>query len=747
MVKDTRLGRREFLRVSALAAASTAVVACGGGGGTTANNTPGAGGNQATQPPSKGGGPTPTTGGTTGMATKAPQASPTKTVVTDIKYAKGLQFNGKLKESPMLAQQVKAGKLPPIEKRLPENPYVVPHEWLKPGKYGGTMQTVMSDTADNATVNNIYEWQYGHSPLRFLRDGLEIGPGLAESWEANDDLTVWTFHFRKGLKWSDGKPWTVDDVLFWWEDMTLNEDYNPTGAVPQELTGGDGKPAKMKKVDDYTLELHFGATSPLTADYSAMWVKRWIGPRWMECKHYMQQFHPKYNPKLKSQGKKWVDGFNNKLNYRNPDLPTMNGWMFVSGKAGSNRSSWTRNPYYYAVDRWGNQLPYIDNLQVTNIPDAQVMRVQVQQGKFDFVFGPHIGLNLSDVATFKSTQSKSTLQVYLWDAGSGTASMYFFNRDYFDDKYRKLFREPKFLQALSLAYNRPNARKVIYYNQGELTTGTMSPKAIEYRIGEGPQKYKAWRDSFVKYDPATAKKMLDELGLKDVNGDGWREFPDGSKLQITLDYHSDTSQEHVRKDELLAKDWQNVGINAKANPVTPTGFDDRWHGGKLMMKTDWEVGDGPNCLVYPNWEVPMDFDRWAPLEGQWYVLKETKTIKQQLNVSPWKRNPPRMPPEKGDPVDRIWNLYAKTRTEKDLLKRNQLVYQIQKVHYTDGPFFCGTVANYPQLIMPKQDLKNVPTRQDLLKYAQGGFTNPWIHPTPAVYDPETFYYENPDQHT
>src|SRR5690606_19489389 len=112
----------------------------------------------------------------------------------------------KLSESPMLADQVKAGKLPPLEERIPENPYVVPHRWLEEGKYGGTLQMV-ADAADQA---NIKELMYGHSPLRWLNDGLTVGPGLVESWESDPEAKVWTFHFRKGLRWSDGHPWSTE---------------------------------------------------------------------------------------------------------------------------------------------------------------------------------------------------------------------------------------------------------------------------------------------------------------------------------------------------------------------------------------------------------------------------------------------------------------------------------------------------------------------------------------------------------
>ena len=107
----------------------------------------------------------------------------------------------------MLAAMVEANELPPVDQRLPKSPYVPPHAWLTVGNYGGAMNWTNS-WGGNGVSAIVVESMYGHSPLRWLRDGLEIGPGLAESWESNDDTTEWTFKFREGLKWSDGEPWT-----------------------------------------------------------------------------------------------------------------------------------------------------------------------------------------------------------------------------------------------------------------------------------------------------------------------------------------------------------------------------------------------------------------------------------------------------------------------------------------------------------------------------------------------------------
>ena len=344
----------------------------------------------------------------------------------------------------------------------------------------------------------------------------------------------------------------------------------------------------------------------------------------------------------------------------------------------------------------------------------------------------------------KEAQAKSKLEVRFWDSGSGTASIFFLNYDYKEEKYRKLFQEPKFRKAISHAYDRAQVQKVVYYGTGELTTGTMSPKAIEYQFNdEAKQHYAEFRDAAIKLDPDGAKAMFGELGLK-TGSDGFYTFPDGSELKIRLDIPADqTTGEHVKKNEILAQNLKDIGINAVVNPVTPTSLDDQWRAGEVMSKTAWEVGDGPNHLVYPQWMVPIEDTRWAPLHGAFYNAKGTEKEGTELDKDPYARNPARVEPTKGGPIEKLYTIYDQTKVEPDVMKRHKLVWDMIKVHVENGPFFMGTVANYPRVVLVSTDLRNVPKKEDL---ATGGFCNPWIIPYPAVLDPESWYWDNPDAH-
>ncbi|GAA5011742.1 ABC transporter substrate-binding protein [Actinopolymorpha pittospori] len=706
----THPDRRAFLTASAMAGLA-ALCACSGDGGD-GGATP-----AATSPAT-------TKGRPSGSATKPPPRP------------------SSFAEAPELAAQVKAGSLPPVGDRLPRNPYVMPHHWVTPGTYGGNLRMPTTETAGAANK----EYMYGHSLLRWLNDGLDVGPGLVESWESNDDASEWTFHFRQGLRWSDGEPWSTADIMFWWEDMVLNEDHSE--APPDETRSANGALVDMSAPDPHTLVMRFETPAPLTPFHLARWVNGGVGPAWMAPKHYLAPYHPRYNPKVPANWASAAGQFDRRRDFGvNPACPTMTGWRVRTYSEGRS-VVWERNPYYYCVDTSGNQLPFLDTVTMVAAQDVEVTKLQLQEGKVDHAHGPFLSLTLADVSGLKRTEARTGLEVLLWDGGSGTSSIFFLNYDYRDPKLRPLIREPRFRQALSLAFDRADARKSIYFNTGEITTGTYSPKASDLHSGAGATRaYAGWRDSFSRHDPERAKALLDELGVVDKDGDGLRELPDGGKLVISLDYPAGTSPEHIHKNALLERDWKAIGIQARQNPIAPDAFSIKWQAGELMSTTAWENGGGIHeILIEPQVLVPLSgfADWWAPLHANYHAIRDTPAAEKVRDVDPYQRKPPSIEPVKGGPIERLWALHDQAKVETDTLKRYQLVWEMVSIHVKDGPFFMGPVANTPVPILAHKDLGNVPRREQL---ALNGFAGPWSHPTPAVYDPETWFWRHPEAHT
>src|SRR3954447_8532011 len=153
-------------------------------------------------------------------------------------------------EAPMLADLVKAGKLPPVAQRIPAEPMV----W-KPlneiGKYGGTWRRAFTGPADGENGNRI---QSSDKPLHWSADGGKIVPCAAKGYELSEDGKAYTLLLRKGMKWSDGAPFTADDFIFWFEDIYSNAEIVPT---PTPEMRPRGKPGRMVKVDETTVRWEF----------------------------------------------------------------------------------------------------------------------------------------------------------------------------------------------------------------------------------------------------------------------------------------------------------------------------------------------------------------------------------------------------------------------------------------------------------------------------------------------------------
>ncbi len=185
---------------------------------------------------------------------------------------------------------MKAGKLPPVEQRLPEQPLVVPVV-EKVGEYGGVWRRAFLGPADaNNYVRVVYD-----ALFRFSPDGAKIEPKIAESAEPSADFKVWTIRLRKGAKWSDGAPFTADDILFWYKDVLLNKDLTPS--LPGWIANKDGSVAQVDKVDDYTVRFSYErpATLFLTAVANADGADR-TNAMFLPA-HYLKHSTPPIRPK------------------------------------------------------------------------------------------------------------------------------------------------------------------------------------------------------------------------------------------------------------------------------------------------------------------------------------------------------------------------------------------------------------------------------------------------------------------
>jgi peptide/nickel transport system substrate-binding protein len=238
-----------------------------------------------------------------------------------------------------------------------------------------------------ADANNYVRVVYD-ALFRFSPDGAKIEPKIAAGAEASSDFRTWTVALRKGARWSDGAPFTADDIVFWYRDVLLNKDLTP--ALPGWIRNADGSPAKVERTDDYTVRFTYNepATLFLTALANADGADRSFAV--FLPGHYLKKFHPGYTAKeeidrqVQAAGfKTWTELFAAKnAPPENPERPTMAAWMPVT-RVSDPVFTLRRNPYYIGVDSAGNQLPYVDEVRFTYFADVQALNLAAIAGDFD----------------------------------------------------------------------------------------------------------------------------------------------------------------------------------------------------------------------------------------------------------------------------------------------------------------------------------------------------------------------------
>jgi peptide/nickel transport system substrate-binding protein len=454
------------------------------------------------------------------------------------------------KEAPSLAEQVKAGKLPPVSQRLPENPLVVPVV-DKVGEYGGVWRRAFLGPADaNNYIRVVYD-----ALFRFTPDGAKIEPKIAESAEPSADYKTWTIKLRKGSKWSDGQPFGADDILFWYTDVLLNKELTPT--VPGWMKSPDGSVAKVEKVDDNTVRFTYAAPATLflTAVANQDGADRTYAM--FLPGHYLKKFHPTYTAKADIEKmaqaagfKSWTELFANKnAPPENAERPTMAAWAPTS-RASDPVFTLKRNPYFIGVDKEGNQLPYIDEVRFTYFADVQALNLAAIAGNFDM---QERHIIMTNYPVFKEQEKAGKYKVITWPTFGGADAVLAINQTYTaDPEMGKVMANKDFRIALSLAINRDQIKESVFLGLGEPRQPVPAPWHPYYPGDDYAKK-------FTEYDTAKANALLDGIGLTKKDGNGIRLLPNGKPATIEI---SVVPAFGAWPDValLVSKDWEAVGI-------------------------------------------------------------------------------------------------------------------------------------------------------------------------------------------
>ena len=579
MSKST-ISRRKFLTLSTGVVLGTALAACAPSTTPTATQAPAA---------TKASDATKVTD-----ATKAPETTkaPEATKPPASKY----------KEAPMLTELVKAGKLPAVDQRMPSNPVVVKPS-VAIGKYGGTFNCtgMAPETTNDMQIGMVA------GLFRFSDDLRTVTPEIAESFQFSPDNKSCTIKLRKGIKWSDGSPFTADDMMFYFEDMAFNKDLSPTLATQWQ----PGKqPMKVTKVDAVTVQFDFAVPNPAFAliHFSGAPIEPWRPKAWLKT------YHIKYNPDADKEAKAkgfddWKARYNKiALNWNygvmEADIPVLGPWRPV--KNDSQRQYCERNPYYWKVDTEGNQLPYVDKVTTEYVSSLDVANLKAISGDLS-VAG--LDLLLINYPVLKQSEKAGNYTVRLVYSERGADVAIAFNQAHKDPVVKKIFGDVRFRQAVSIAINRKEINELVFLGQGTPRQATINESASFFK--------KEWAESFAQFDAAAASKLLDEAGLDKKDADGWRLRPDGKRLEFLLEY---LPQEGPKKQtmELVVKHWSKVGLKVEAaerdrafliTRLNASDFDcSAWHVDRQLERAAYAYGStqklGPGGDSAITWAKP-----------------------------------------------------------------------------------------------------------------------------------------------
>ena len=603
-------------------------------------------------------------------------------------------------EPPALAELVSSGKLPPVDKRVPQKPLVVPlgENGTSLGRHGGTLNTLAGRSRDTRLFTI-----YGYARLVGYDRHLNIVPDILEALEVQEGRSF-TMHLRKGHRWSDGHLFTAEDFRYYWEDVANNKELSPSGP-PRDLMV-DGEAPKFEILNETTLRYSWSKPNPhflpRMAGASPLFIFR--------PAHYLKQFHKKYSARVQREeaegtAKRRWSAVHNRLDnlYEgdNPDLPTLQPWVNTT-RPPADRFVGVRNPYFHRVDERGRQLPYIDRM-VLAIADSKLIPAKAGAGDADLQARD---LNFNNYTFLKQGEKTNGYRTLLWRAARGAHIALFPNLNMNDPVWRQLLRDVRFRRALSLAIDRSLVNQVLYFGLAIEANNTVLEASPLYR----PEYRSAW----ASYDRRQANRLLDEIGLK-RGGDGVRRLPDGRPLEIIVETAGE-STEQTDVLELVRETWREVGIKLFSKPSQREAFRNRIFAGETVMSVWSGLENGlPTADTAPDELAPT-----SQLQLQWPKFGQYYETGGKTGE----------PPDIAE-VKELAQLYKAWAAAASSEERARIWHDMLGLH-AEQQFVIGVVAGVPQPVVARDKLMNLPA-QGFYNWDPGAFF--------GIYRPETFWFK------
>ncbi len=508
------------------------------------------------------------------------------------------------------------------------------------GKFGGTLvtstigegpKTFNSWNSMDATSSQAADIMFDALVTTDAYTG-EVIPKLAKSIKILPDNKTYIVELRHGLKWSDGKEITADDVYFTWNTIIFGGFGNTSTRDAMYI--GSQLP-KIEKIDKYTVK--FTTPKPFSPFLRQLSVP--IAP-----KHVLEP--------ITKQGKRAFASFWS--SNTNPSEFVTSGAFKLKEYVPAQRLVYVRNPNYYMIDEKAQKLPYLDKYIILIVGDLNNELLKFKAGELDTV-----GLRGSNVALFKEKEKFSDYKIY--NLGPNTGTIYFaFNLNtrknekgnyYVNPVKQKWFNDLNFRKAVDYALDRENMVFNISAGVAQplFTPEPLSSIYLNEKIAKGHPR-----------DIKKAKEYLEKSGFYLKKGKLYDK--NGNKVEFDL-YTNAGNTERESIGVMVKQDLEELGMTVNFKPIEFNTLVS-----KLVNTNDFDA-------------VIMGFTG-SPLEpyggkNVWYsngtlhVFNQRKTENDNKIIYPWEKQ--------------INNLFDRASLELDFDKRKNLYEQYQQIVYDQKP--------------------------------------------------------------
>lgn len=590
-----------------------------------------------------------------------------------------------LAEVPSLQAQVDSGALPPMAERLPESPFVItPVESI--GTYGGDLNLALKRGDGTHLLRlvgyeGLFSWDL---PWK------EMLPNLASGYEVNDDATEYTITLRKGVKWSDGSPFTTADVAFAYNDLLKNADW--LGSRPDYIAVPEG--TTIEVVDDWTFKVKLAKPNGLyifqltNVDGTQIAIFN---------KAYCSQFHPTYNPNADADAKAagladWRALFEQKCaemggasRWMNPERPVLEAWTVESPPdATAEFSIFTRNPYYFKVDTEGNQLPYLDRINFSISNEGPDMVLRAMNGQVDFQ-DRHVNA-LSQKPVYLENAEKGNFHLVDEIPSSMNTMVMMFNQEVNDPTLKEIFTQRDFRVAMSLATDRQEIIDAVYVGVGQPYQAAPRPESKYYD--------EEYATQYLDYDLDKANQMLDAIGLDKRDADGFRLKSDGNRLSILVETFDTARPDWVDQLEVIKSQWVKAGVDLQVKVIDRNLVDEHREANLHQMQI-WGGDGGLDVVAATHYYMVASSESAFGVPWYYWLWKDSS--------APGAVEPPDSVKKQKELYDQLFQT-ATTEGQDELMRQ---ILQIGKENF----YVMGISLAPKGYAVVKNNVHNVPAEQ------------------------------------